>query len=122
VDWVIKVVINAAALWVAELIVPGIVFGGEWWQLLVVAFIFAIVNTFVKPILQLLTLPITIVTLGLFLLIINALMLFLTSWVSTQLDLGFSVQGFLDAIFGAVIISIVSLILESVIGAGRRAV
>ena len=53
-DWIIKIVITAAALWVAELIVPGIVFSGEWWKLLIVAFIFAIVNAFVKPVLTIL--------------------------------------------------------------------
>lgn len=121
-DWVIKIVITAAALWVAELVVPGIVFSGEWWKLLIVAFIFAIVNAFVKPVLTILTLPITAVTLGIFLLVINALMLFLTSFVSTQLDLGFTVEGFIDAILGAIIVSIVSLILEMVVGRGRSAV
>jgi len=122
VDWVVKIAINAAALWVAELIVPGIVFSGQWWQLLIVAFIFALVNSFVKPVLQILTLPITLITLGLFLLVINALMLLLTSAVSEQLALGFSVTGFIDAILGAIIVSLVALALSAVVGTGRRVV
>lgn len=119
-DWVVKVVVNAGALWVAELLLPGISFIGEWWKLLIVAFIFAAVNTFVRPLLQILTLPISVVTLGLFLVVINALMLLLTSAISSELNLGFSVDGFLTALLGSVIISIVGLVLSLVLNTGRR--
>ncbi|MGH2428831.1 MAG: phage holin family protein [Candidatus Limnocylindria bacterium] len=119
-DWVIKILVNAGALWVAELLLPGIVFTGEWWKLLLVAFIFAAVNTFVRPVLRILTLPITVVTLGLFLVVINALMLLLTSAISSELNLGFSVDGFLTALVGAIIISFVGLVLSLVVGTGRR--
>jgi putative membrane protein len=124
-DRVIQLLINAGALYVAVLIIDGLDFSfdGEnaWLKFVVVAFIFGLVNTFVKPILRLLTLPITMMTLGLFLLIINALMLLLTGWISDQLDLGFVVDGFLPALLGAVVISIVGFLLSSVIGATRRA-
>lgn len=119
-DRVIQILINAAALWVAELIVPGITFTGELWRLLLVAFIFALVNTFIRPILRIVTLPITLMTLGLFLVVINALMLLLTSAISAELDLGFQVTDFLAALLGSIVISLVGLALSLVIGTGRR--
>jgi putative membrane protein len=126
VDRVIQVLINAAALYVAQLLVEGIEFDfsqeGAWWQFLLVALIFGLVNTFLKPILTILSLPITMVTLGLFLVVINALLLLLVAWISTELALGFTVDGFVPALLGAIIISIVSFLLSMVVGAGRRAV
>lgn len=124
-DRVVQLLINAGALYVAVLIVPGLDFSfeadGAWLKFLVLAFIFGAVNTLVRPILQLLTLPITVVTLGLFLVVINALMLLLTDAISDQLALGLVVQGFLAALFGAIVISIVGFILSMVVGATRRA-
>jgi putative membrane protein len=76
----------------------------------------------VKPVLRLLTLPITMATLGLFLLVLNALLLLLVGWISGELGLAFTVDGFLPAILGSIIISLVGLLLSTVIGAGRRAV
>jgi putative membrane protein len=126
VDRVIQVLINAAALYVAQLLVEGVDFDfsqeGAWWQFLLVALIFGLVNTFLKPVLRILTLPITMVTLGLFLIVINALLLLLVGWISSELSLGFTVDGFIPAILGSIIISIVGFLLSMVIGAGRRAV
>ena len=119
-DRLIQILINAAALWVAVQITP-VDFVGEWWQLLVVAVIFSLINTFLRPILRILTLPITIVTLGLFLLVINALMLLLTGAVSGELNLGFTVPDFIAALLGSIVISIVGLVLSLVIGTGRLA-
>jgi putative membrane protein len=120
VDRLIQILINAAALWVAVQITP-VDFVGEWWQLLVVAVVFSLINTFLRPILRILTLPITIITLGLFLLVINALMLMLTGWASGELNLGFTVPDFLAALLGSIVISIVGLVLSLVIGTGRLA-
>ncbi|MEP7081350.1 MAG: phage holin family protein [Chloroflexota bacterium] len=119
-DRIIQILINAAALWVAELIVPNITFTGELWKLMVVALIFGLVNTFIRPILRMVTLPITLMTLGLFLVVINALMLLLTSAISNELDLGFQVADFLAALLGSIVISLVGLALSLVIGTGRR--
>ena len=125
-DRVIQLLINAAALYVAQLLVDGVDFDftieNAWIQFLIVALIFGLINTFVKPVLRLLTLPITMATLGLFLLVLNALLLLLVGWISSELGLAFTVDGFLPAILGSIIISIVGLILSMVIGAGRRAV
>jgi putative membrane protein len=125
-DRVVQLLINAAALYVAQLIVDGVDFDfsqpNAWLEFAIVALIFGLVNTFLKPVLRLLTLPITVVTLGLFLLVLNALLLLLVGWISTELSLGFTVDGFLPAVLGAIVISIVGLLLSMVIGAGRRAV
>ena len=120
-DRVIQILINAAALYVAVLIVPNLDFTGEWWKLLLVAAIFGLVNTFVRPILRIFTLPITILTLGLFLLVINALMLLLTGAISNELGLGLTVGDFLAALLGSIVISIVGMLLSAVIGGSRVA-
>ena len=120
-DRVIQILVNAAALWVAVQIVPGLDFSGEWWKLLLVAAIFGLINAFVRPILLILTLPITIMTLGLFLLVINALLLILTGAISTELTLGFTVADFWAALLGSIVISIVGLLLSMLIGSSRMA-
>ncbi|MGH2358295.1 MAG: phage holin family protein [Candidatus Limnocylindria bacterium] len=119
-DRVIQILVNAAALWVAVLITP-VDFVGDWWKLILVAVIFSLVNTYLRPILRILTLPITLVTMGIFLLVINAGMLWLTGVVSAELDLGFSVPDFLAALLGALVISIVGFVLSAVIGTGLMA-
>ena len=111
--------INAAALWVAIQLVDGIDHRGSLWSLLFVALVFGVLNASVRPLLKLLSLPLIILTLGLFIFVINALMLMLTGWVSGLLNLGFYVDGFWDAFFGGLIVSIVSLLLSLFTGAGR---
>jgi putative membrane protein len=123
VDRVIQLLINAAALYVAQLLVDGVDFDfsqeNAWLLFLLVALIFGLVNTFLKPILRILTLPITIITMGLFLLVLNALLLLLVGFISGELGLGFTVTDFIAALLGSIIISIVGLLLSVVIGAGR---
>jgi putative membrane protein len=125
VDRVIQLLINAAALYVAVLVVDGLDFNfereGAWLEFILVALIFGLVNTFLKPVLRLLTLPITMITLGLFLLVLNALLLLLVGWISNELSLGLTVDGFVPALFGSIVISIVGFLLSMVIGAGRKA-
>ena len=122
---VIGLLINAAALYVAVWLVPGLDFdfapADAWWKFLLVAFIFGLVNTFVRPVLRILTFPITMITLGLFLIVINALMLMLTGAISNELNLGLTVADFLAALLGAIVISIVGLALSLVTSAGRLA-
>jgi putative membrane protein len=124
-DRVIQLLINAAALYVAVLVVDGLDFNfdreGAWVEFILVALIFGLVNTFLKPVLRLLTLPITMVTLGLFLLVLNALLLLLVGWISSELSLGLEVDGFVPALLGSIVISIVGWLLSMVIGAGRKA-
>ena len=124
-DRVVQLLINAAALYVAVLLVPNLDFAfepeGAWWKFLLVAFIFGMVNTFLRPVLRILTLPITIMTLGLFLVVINALMLMLTGAISSELDLGLTVGDFLAALLGAIVVSLVGFVLSMVVGTTRVA-
>jgi putative membrane protein len=113
-------VINAAALWVATKIVPGISFTGDWWLLFAVALVFGVLNVAVRPILLILTLPFLLVTLGLFLLVLNAAMLWLTGVVSDALGLGFHVANFTSAFLGALVISIVSFVLSLFVASEQR--
>jgi len=107
-----RLVINAAALWVATQIVPGISFTGEWWLLFVVALVFGALNVAIKPILVVLTFPFLLLTLGLFLLVLNGVMLWLTGRVSDTLGLGFHVTDFAAAFVGGLAVSIVSFVLS----------
>jgi putative membrane protein len=117
-NFALQTVINAVALWVATWAIPGITFGGGSTakvieSVVIVALIFGIVNFFIKPILKLITLPLIILTLGLFVFIVNALMLQLTSWLAGKFDLAFHVEHFFwDAVFGGLIITFVSMLLS----------
>ncbi len=113
--FLLRLLINAAALWVAVKIVPGISYAGDWLPFLGVALVFGILNAFVRPLVKLLTLPIIFLTLGLFALVVNGLMLWLTSWLSTSLGLQFHVEGCLAAILGALVVSVVSALLSMVL-------
>ena len=108
-SFVLRLLVNAAALWVATQIVPGVVFTGEWVTLLGVALVFSIVNAIVKPVTKLVTFPLIILTLGLFMFVINGLMLMLTSAISRSLSLGFTVRGFGPAFWGALVVSLVNV-------------
>ncbi|HYI65712.1 MAG TPA: phage holin family protein [Candidatus Limnocylindrales bacterium] len=119
-DRVIGILVTAAAMWVAVQIVPGLDFTGELWKLLLVAVIFGLINAFIRPILLIFTLPITIMTLGLFLLVINALLLLLTGAISAELNLGLTVADFFAALLGSIVISLVGLALSMLIGTTRR--
>ena len=114
-----RLVINAAALWVATRLVPGISFTGEWWLLFGVALVFGSMNVIVRPILIVLTIPFLLLTLGLFLLVLNALMLMLTSAASDLLGLGFHVDGFVAAFLGALVVSVVSFALSMFVGSDK---
>ena len=104
--------LNAAALWGAAWLLPGLDFQGTLLQLLLVAAVFGIVNSLLRPILTVLTCPLIVVTLGLFTLVINACMLLLTGWLSARWDLGFSVTGFWAAFFGGLVVGLVSVLLS----------
>jgi len=104
--------LNAAALWVAAAIVPGLDFNGGLGRLLLVAAVFGIVNSTVRPLLTILTCPLIVLTLGLFTLVINALMLLVTGWLSEGWNLGFTVMGFWAAFWGGLVVGLVSMLLS----------
>jgi putative membrane protein len=114
---ILRLLANAAALAIATWILSGITLTGSTTTsqvvtLLIVALIFGILNAIVKPIFALVTIPLLLVTLGLFLIVINACMLLLTSWLAGLFDLGWHVEGFWTAVLGGLIISVVSFILN----------
>ncbi|HTK29659.1 MAG TPA: phage holin family protein [Vicinamibacterales bacterium] len=109
--FLVRLLINAAALWVATRLVPGVVYSGGWLPFLGVALVFGVVNALFGTVTKILTFPLIIVTLGLFLLVVNGLMLWLTSAFSDALGLGFHVRGFGPAFWGALVVSVVSTIL-----------
>lgn len=113
--WIIAIAINAFALWVAVQIVPGLGFTGEPLQFGIVAAVFAALNTLIKPILKIVTIPISLITFGLFLFVINALMLILTGAVSDELNLGFSVDGFGAAFLGGIVTALAGFVASLVL-------
>ena len=116
----VRLIVNAAALWVATQLVPGVTYTGGGLPFFGVALVFGVVNTFVRPVAKLLTFPLIIVTLGIFIFVINGLMLWLTSRLSAALGLGFHVAGFWPAFWGAVVVTIVSTLLSLIVRDGDR--
>ena len=110
---VLRIIINAIAIWVTSLLLGGFEFSGNVLNLIIVGVIFGLINALIRPIVKLLTLPINVVTLGLFTLVINTLMLILTVWLSDSLSLtGGFFENFLIAFVAAIIISIISTVLS----------
>lgn len=117
----LRLVVNAIALWVAIEIVPGLTYTSESYvSLLIIAFIFGLVNALVRPILVLLTCPLIVLTLGLFILIVNGVLLSITVWLSGVFDLGLASENFLSTLLGAVIISVVSGVINLLIKEDRE--
>jgi len=100
----IRIGVNAIALWVASVLVGGFSLEEGLWKILLVAAIFGVVNALVRPVAKLLSLPVIILSLGVFILVINAVMLVITDWLTASLE----IDGFGAALWGALIISIVS--------------
>ena len=140
-SFIMRVLINGLALWIASWILPGLDIStsaateavaqtgvsqgtdaaGLILAYLFVGLIFGVVNAFVRPIVSFLSLPITILTLGLFTIVINAAMLYLTSWISSYTPVHFTIDSFFwTALLAAIIITIVSLVADRIPGARHR--
>ena len=119
--FLIRLLISALALWIAVEIVPGVDYQGDWARLFLVALVFGLLNALVRPVLVLLSCPVLILTLGLFTLVINAFVLWMTGALSTRLGLGFHVSGFAAAFVGALVVSIVSILLSLFVRDPERA-
>ena len=118
--FLIWVTVNALALAAATALLDGIRVTGDTTQdqaltLILVALVFGVVNAIISPVVKLLSLPFIILTFGLFLFVINALMLLLTEWISNAFGLGFHVDGFWTAVLGAIVITIATWVLELVL-------
>jgi putative membrane protein len=122
-NFLIRVAVNGVALWVAALVIPGIdlaenesTFSTKVLTIFLVALVFGVLNAIVKPIAMLLSLPFIVLTLGLFIFLVNAFMLQVTEWVSDWLNLSFTIDEFFwDAVFGALIITLVSWVLNVIL-------
>ena len=108
---VIRWACNVVALYVATWLLSGITYGDEWWTLLIAAFVFTLVNFFVKPILAFLSIPFIIITLGLFYFLINILMLYVTDWIVGP----FEIKTFWWGALGAIIVSVVNWLLNVIL-------
>ncbi|MBB2923447.1 phage holin family protein [Cellulomonas cellasea] len=123
--FVLRVLINGVAIWLATLVLSGLtVVGGDSTAeragiVLLVALIFGIVNAVVKPLVSFLSFPLYILTLGLFTLVVNALMLMLTAWITERADWGLRIDDFWTALIGALIIAVVSFVLSVVVPKSR---
>lgn len=116
----IRWLINTLALYLAVRVVPGVTYHGGPTGLLLVAALFGLVNAFVRPLLTFLTCPLVLVTLGLFLFVINAMMVLLTGWLSQRFQLGFTVAGFWAAFWAGLLVSVVSLLLSLMVGGEQQ--
>jgi putative membrane protein len=139
IDLLVKILINAVGVIVAVLVVPQIKFPaaddllklqGDWWQVIVVAVILALINSYLKPILKMLSFPITLLTMGLFAFILNALLLLLVAFLADAVNIDFTIGGFppgftadsfIGALLGSIVISLVSIVL-GMLDRGRRIV
>jgi putative membrane protein len=139
IDLLVKILINAVGVIVAVLVVPQIKFPaaddllklqGDWWQVIVVAVILALINSYLKPILKMLSFPITLLTMGLFAFILNALLLLLVAYIADLANIDFTIGGFppgftadsfIGALLGSIVISLVSIVL-GMLDRGRRIV
>ena len=137
IDLLVKVLINAIGVYVAVLVVPQISFPaadnltrleGNWWHVLGVALLLALVNSYLKPILRILSFPITLLTVGLFAFVLNALLLLLVALLADAVNIDFTIGGFppnftadsfVGALLGSIVISLVSIVL-SMLDRGRR--
>ena len=113
--FLLRLGISAFGLWIAAKIVPGMNFSGAG-SLIAAAFLQGFVNAFVRPVLVILTLPLTIVTLGLFLLVLNGLLLMFVAWLLP----GFALAGFWTAVFGAIVSALAAWFASSLIGPSGR--
>ena len=114
--FIIRLLINMVAILIIAYLLPKMIQVDSWIAALVAAFLLGVANTFIRPLLVVLTLPLTVVTFGLFLLLINGLLL----WLVSALVRGFYVNGFWGAVIGAILISIVSWILSSFVGSREQ--
>ena len=124
----IKILVNGAALWVAALVLQDGIRLGEGGEplskklgtIVLVSAVFGLVNAFIKPVLTLFSLPFIILTLGLFTLVINALMLLLTAWIADRVGIAFTVRGFIPALLGSICVSLVGMVLGAVLISDRE--
>jgi putative membrane protein len=110
--FLLRLIATAAALWAAVWLVPGITHTGPLLHLLGVAAVFGLVNAFIRPIIMMLTCPVILLTFGLFIFVLNGLMLLLTAALSDALGIQFHVSGLLPALLGGIVVGVTSAVLN----------
>ncbi len=113
--FILRWIINAVAIFLAIRFVPGITLGGSLMEIVWLALIFGLVNAFLRPLLQILTCPLIILTLGLFTLLINTFLFWLTAQIGQLVGIHMAIQGFLPAFLGGVVVSVVSIVLSLIL-------
>jgi putative membrane protein len=113
--FILRWVINAVALFLAVYLVPGVNLQGSWTSIIWLALIFGLINAFLRPLLKLLTCPLIVLTLGLFTLLINTFLFWLTSQVGQAFGIGFTVTGFWPAFLGGLVVTVVSVVLSLIL-------
>lgn len=125
VEPVFRVVVNALAFIAAVYVIPTAAFRGDWWKMVAVAAVFGVVNAYLRPIIKVLSLPLTLLTFGLVGLVINVAMVLLTGLISDMLNLGFKLAGFppgdinLDVIFAALLVALVVSVVSTLLALVR---
>jgi putative membrane protein len=114
----LRLLVNAVALWCAARFIDGISYTGSWPGLVGLSLVFGLVNVFIRPVLSFFSFPLQLITLGLFTLVLNALMLMLTGWLAARFDIAFAVNGFVPALLGAIVVSLVSMVLGAFVSSG----
>jgi putative membrane protein len=113
--FILRWIINAVALFLAVYLVPGVNLQGGVVSIIWLALIFGLINAFLRPLLKLLTCPLIFLTLGLFTLLINTFLFWLTSQVGQAFGIGFTINGFWPAFFGGLVVTVVSVILSLIL-------
>lgn len=113
--FILRWVINAIALFLAVYLVPGVTLEGGWVSILWLALIFGLINAFLRPLLTVLTCPLIILTLGLFTLLINTFLFWLTSQVGQAFGIGFTIDGFWPAFLGGLVVTAVSIVMSLIL-------
>jgi putative membrane protein len=113
--FILRWVVNAIALFLAVYLVPGVNLEGGWVSILWLALIFGLINAFLRPLLKLLTCPLIVLTLGLFTLLINTFLFWLTSQVGQAFGIGFTIDGFWPAFLGGLVVTVVSVIMSLIL-------
>ena len=113
--FILRWAINAAALFAAVYLVPGVTLQGAWVNIIWLALIFGLINAFLRPLLKMLTCPLIALTLGLFTLLINTFLFWLSSVVGQAFGIGFTVSGFWPAFLGGLVVTVVSVVMSLIL-------
>lgn len=113
-SFLLRVLANVVAIWLATMLVPGVEIGGTELSdraltVVLVSLVFGVVNVVLRPIVRVVTFPLYVLTLGLFTFVVNALLLWFTAWLSGELGLDFAIEGFVPALLASLVVSIVSV-------------